>query len=174
MSAPSHPRPRPDRHCHSHPLTLSFSTRPTHSGTSTKPKLSRSSLEPCTTASTARSRPSSLEERLSFPLASLTPVSVQIQPGRSKEVEGGCGCRTHHEQRADHLSLLNETMFSAPRSSLRTVWCEEADGEDMEVLITVRGGPNPGFDGDFGEWRTDNGSLRQWLGESRMSLWCTS
>jgi hypothetical protein len=30
-----------------------------------------------------------------------------------------------------------------------TFWCEEADGEDLEVLITVRGGPNPGFDGHF-------------------------
>jgi len=30
-----------------------------------------------------------------------------------------------------------------------TFWCDGKDGEDMEVLITVRGGPNPGFDGSF-------------------------
>lgn len=25
-----------------------------------------------------------------------------------------------------------------------TFWCDGKDGQDMEVLITVRGGPNPG------------------------------
>jgi quercetin dioxygenase-like cupin family protein len=30
-----------------------------------------------------------------------------------------------------------------------TFWCDEKDGVDLEVLITVRGGPNPGFDGQF-------------------------
>ena len=30
-----------------------------------------------------------------------------------------------------------------------TVWCDGKDGVDLEVLITVRGGPNPGFDGVF-------------------------
>ena len=29
-----------------------------------------------------------------------------------------------------------------------TVWCDGNDGIDLEVLITVRGGPNPGFDGE--------------------------
>lgn len=30
-----------------------------------------------------------------------------------------------------------------------TFWCDGKDGKDLEVLITVRGGPNPGFDGHF-------------------------
>ncbi|CAD6578788.1 MAG: hypothetical protein CYPHOPRED_000673 [Cyphobasidiales sp. Tagirdzhanova-0007] len=30
-----------------------------------------------------------------------------------------------------------------------TFWCDGNDGIDLEVLITVRGGPNPGFDGSF-------------------------
>lgn len=30
-----------------------------------------------------------------------------------------------------------------------TFWCDEKDGIDLEILITVRGGPNPGFDGQF-------------------------
>lgn len=30
-----------------------------------------------------------------------------------------------------------------------TFWCDGKDGVDLEVLITVRGGPNPGFDGQF-------------------------
>lgn len=36
-----------------------------------------------------------------------------------------------------------------------TFWCDGKDGIDLEVLITVKGGPNPGFDGTF---------VRNWYG----------
>lgn len=41
-----------------------------------------------------------------------------------------------------------------------TVWCDGKDGVDLEVLITVRGGPNPGFDGVF---------VRNFVGEVYLS-----
>jgi hypothetical protein len=46
-------------------------------------------------------------------------------------------------------SLKPGQTVNIPPGVPHTFWCEEADGQDLEVLITVRGGPNPGFDGHF-------------------------
>lgn len=55
----------------------------------------------------------------------------------------------HYLLDGEENTLKPGNTVNIPPGVPHTFWCEEADGEDLEVLITVRGGPNPGFDGHF-------------------------